>query len=159
MNPPRFRPSISRCILILGIAVSSAAGQRSDFTGRSVISVEYVPANVLHPADLERIGTLKPNDTYRPEKIADAIDRLFATGLFEDIAVDAQPSGSGVAIRFLTEPTRFVSGLSVNGGIHQPPNRGELTSATQIQLGARFRPEDVTDGVKRIHDLDRKSVV
>jgi outer membrane protein assembly complex protein YaeT len=136
-------------------AIGSA--QTSEFAGRTIRSIQYLPAGLMHPSDLERLQVLKAGAVLRSEDVGDAIDRLFATGLFDDISVEATPTGDGVALRVVTVPARFVSGLSIEGGIDQPPNRGEVTSAAQIQLGARFRQEDVTAGVNRIDELFRSN--
>jgi outer membrane protein assembly complex protein YaeT len=127
--------------------------QVGNLAGRSIRSVTYVPEAVLQAEDLTRVEVLKPGNTLRAEDVAEAIDRLFATGLFEDIAVEAEASGDGAAIRIRTEPTRFISGFRIAGSISQPPNRGEVTSSSQLQLGARFRQEDVDAAVKRINGL------
>jgi outer membrane protein assembly complex protein YaeT len=139
------------CIASLDAAVGSA--QPAEYLGRAIRSIEYSHPEVLHPADLQRVTVLKVGDTLRAENVADAIDRLFATGRFQDIAIDVTPSGNGVAVRFVTEPARFLSGYTVTGGVSQPPNRGELTSATQFQLGMQFRQEDVAGAVDRIDRL------
>src|SRR5262249_49319773 len=108
---------------------------------------------VLHPRDLDRVQVLKTGEPLRADDVADAIDRLFATGAFEDIAAEVQPLGDGVAVRFVTQPVRFIAGLTVSGGLSQPPNRGELSSNAQMQLGARFSQDDVNSAVGRIEGL------
>jgi len=142
------------CIaLTLGTLATICVAQTSEFAGATIRSVQYSPPNVLHADDLQRIQVLKAGDRLRTEDVAEAIDRLFASGLFEDIAAEVESDGDGVSVRFVTQPARFVGGLTVTGGIPQPPNRGELTSSAQIQLGARFRQEDVTSAVDRISRL------
>jgi outer membrane protein assembly complex protein YaeT len=127
--------------------------QVESLSGRPIRSVTYLPEAVLHSEDLARVEVLKAGKVLRAEDVAEAIDRLFATGLFEDIAVEAEASGDGVAIRIRTEPARFISGFTVAGSLSQPPNRGEVTSSSQLQLGALFRQEDVDAAVKRINGL------
>jgi outer membrane protein assembly complex protein YaeT len=146
-------PLISNCICIAALLAATCAAQPAEYLGRPIRSIEYSDPKALHPTDLQRVMVLKVGDTLRAEDAADAIDRLFSTGRFEDIAIEATPSGSGVAVRFVTEPARFVSGYTVTGNVSQPPNRGELTSAMQLQLGSRFRQEDVASAVDRIDGL------
>jgi outer membrane protein assembly factor BamA len=133
--------------------VMVCAGRPSDYAGRTIRSVQYVPPDVLAPTDLERVKVLKTGNTLRNDDVAEAIDRLFATGLFDDISVDAQASGDGVDLRVVTRPAKFISGFSVTGSVSQPPNRGELSSAFQIQLGAPFREEDIASAVDRVKEL------
>jgi outer membrane protein assembly complex protein YaeT len=133
--------------------VTVCAAQPSEYLGRTIRSVQYVPGDVLAPVDLERVKVLKTGSTLRSEDVAEAIDRLFATGLFDDISVEEQASADGVDLRVVTKPAKFISGFRVTGSVSQPPNRGELTSATQIQLGGLFHEEDVTSAVDRIKEL------
>jgi outer membrane protein assembly complex protein YaeT len=135
------------------LAVTASAAEPNAFFGRPIRGVEYSHPAILHPDDLKRVQILKPGDALTEEDTAEAIDRLFATGMFEDIAVDVEPSADGVVVRFLTEPARFISGYAVTGGINLPPSRGEITSTAQLQLGAKFRQEDVATAVDRINVL------
>src|SRR5215471_3087715 len=142
--------------LIFGILWSPAvecAAQTDEFIGRPIRSIGFSHPELLHPSDLQRVTVLRVGDALRGEDAAEAIDRLFATGLFEDIAIEAQPSGTGVAVRFITEPAKFISGYAFTGAVNQPPNRVELTSVAQLQLGARFRQQDVSAAVDRIDHL------
>ena len=91
--------------------VMVCAGRPSDYAGRTIRSVQYVPPDVLAPTDLERVKVLKTGNTLRNDDVAEAIDRLFATGLFDDISVDAQASGDGVDLRVVTRPAKFISGV------------------------------------------------
>src|SRR5262245_8968692 len=85
-------------------ALSASAAEPNAFFGRPIRGIEYSPPAILHPEDLKRVQVLKPGDALTEEDTAEAIDRLFATGMFEDIAIDVQPSADGVVVRFLTEP-------------------------------------------------------
>lgn len=127
--------------------------QNASLTGRQILEIQYSPADILHPADLERIQILKKGSIFRSEAVSDAIDRLFASGRFEDIVAEAEPSGEGVILRFVTTPTRFVGGITVEGKLKQPPNRGELASNSRLQLGAPFYDEDVKRAVDRMKRL------
>ena len=133
--------------------LSAAAAQSPSLEGKRIVEIQYSPAQVLHPADLEQAQPLKNGQSLRAEDVAEAIDRLFATGRFEDISVEAEPSGDGVMIRFVTTPTWFVRGVSVEGKVTQPPNRGEITSTTQLSLGTPFHDSDMTRAVDRIKRL------
>ena len=119
-----FRLAQFAILLACGMA---CAGQSSEYLGRKIRSVEYVPADILAPADLERVKVLKAGSILRSEDVAEAIDRLFATGLFDDISVEEQASSDGVDLRVVTKPSRFISGFRLTGSVAQPPNRGELT--------------------------------
>ena len=89
----------------------AAFAQLQQFEGKRISRIEYSPAQILDPADLQKAQPLKEGTSLDPSDVADAIDGLFATGRFADIAVEAEPSGDGVAVRFMTEPQWFVGGI------------------------------------------------
>ena len=125
------------------------------FWGRRVVRIDYAPAQILDPADLEKVQPLKEGTTLEASEVARAIDALYATGRFADIAVEAEQSGEGVALRFRTEPQWFVGGIDVEGNIANPPNRGELVNNAQFTLGAPFHDADVSRAVASMTALLR----
>ena len=82
-----------------------------------------------------------------------AIDGLFSSGRFKDIVVQAEKSGLGVIVRFVTQTQLFVGGIDIEGKISSPPNRGELNSDAQFTLGTQFQEEDVTNAVNSLARL------
>src|SRR5687767_1727263 len=120
-------------LLTIGLLVLCCRAQTATPIGRRIVDIQYAPANLLHPADLERVQVLKKGAVLRAEDLGEAIDRLFATGRFDDIVAETEESGEGVIVRFSTQAARFISGVSVIGSNPQPPNRGELVSISQLQ--------------------------
>ena len=134
--------------------VSAGRAQTGSFDGRVIADIQYVPATaILAPPDLAKIQPLKKGERLRSADVAEAIDRLFATGRFADILVEAEPSGAGVIVRFVTKPEWFIGGVNVVGSIESPPNRGELTNNGQFTLGAVFREDDVTKATASMKKL------
>ncbi len=143
------------CMITVAAPISAAAAEAGQFERKRIENIEYLPAQVLDPADLAKAQPLKIGQPLRGADVADAIDRLFATGNFEDIAVEAMPgkdSGS-VVVRFVTKLAWFVGGAGVQGKVNSPPNRGEIHSAGQFALGTPFHNEDIsraTGNIKRL---------
>ncbi len=84
-------------------------------------------------------------------KVRAAIDRLYATGRFADIAVEAWPAEDGIEVRIFTEPAYFVGRVTVEGA-PDPPNAGALAAAARLDLGAPFDREDLlvaTENLRR----------
>ena len=135
--------------LVLGIA----RAQVEQFEGKPIAEIHFSLANPLTAEDLEKALPLKKGEPLRKQDVAQAIDALFATGAFQDIVVQAEPSGNGVALEFITENTRFLGGVTVEGGVKLPPNRGQIASATQFRLGTPFHEEDVTGALDAIKHL------
>lgn len=136
------------------LALSIAAGaQTANFEGRAVTAIEFRPMQPLDAADLARALALKKGEALHAADVAASIDGLFATGRFEDIRVEAEPSGNGVAIRFVTELAWFVGSVGAQGKIAQPPNQAQVEAAAELSLGAPFHEEDVGNAVKSIERL------
>src|SRR5579875_3880581 len=76
---------------------------QQEFSGKTVKSVAYEPAlQPIDERDLRDMQLVQPGQPLDLRQVATTIDHLFASGLYDDIQVDAQPSGDGVAIRFIT---------------------------------------------------------
>src|SRR5947209_1496629 len=68
------------------------------FWGKRIVRIEYAPAQILDPADLAAAQPLKEGTPLEAAEVAGAIDALYATGRFADIAVEAEASGQGVLV-------------------------------------------------------------
>jgi outer membrane protein insertion porin family len=144
---------VLKTICLLGLIASGAVAQISQFEGRSIIDIQFSPAPTLDPADLAKAQPLRKGEPLRAADVARAIDGLFATGRFEDIVVEAEPSDQGVLVRFVTKNTWFIGGTSIEGKVLEPPNRGQVTTAAQLNLGVPFHDEDVTNATASIKRL------
>jgi outer membrane protein insertion porin family len=133
--------------------VFRAMAQAPAFEGRSIADIQFPNGQPLDPADLARVQPLKKGQPLHSADVAHAIDGLFATGRFEDIVVEAEPSAEGVIVRFVTQNARFLGGITVEGKVVDSPNRAQVDGAAQLSLGAPFHDNDVTQAVDRIHRL------
>jgi outer membrane protein assembly complex protein YaeT len=127
--------------------------QSSPFEGKPIADIQFPNGQPLDPADLARVLPLKKGQPLHSADVARAIDGLFATGRFEDIIAEAEPSGDAVIVRFVTQNARFLGGISVEGKVIDSPNRAQLDNAAQLSLGAPFQDDDVAQAVDRIHRL------
>ncbi len=129
-------------VILLFTAISPLLAQSPNYDGRPVTAVTYAPEKQpLDNRDLEALQLVKTGAPLRSSAIAQTIDKLYATGAYEDIQVEAQPSGTGVAIRFVTKANWFIGHIEITGKVSDPPNRGQLLSTAQFPLGAKFQPE------------------
>src|SRR6266496_2746783 len=80
-------------LCLLALLTSVAPAQVSDFEGSRIVDIQFSPASPVDTADLDRVQPLKKGEPLRAQDVADAIDGLFSTGLFEDIVVEAERSG------------------------------------------------------------------
>ncbi len=141
-------------LLLLAIP---ACAQVAQFENKRITDIQFSPVQPLDPADLARALPFQSGSFLHADDVASAIDNLFKSGRFEDIVVEAEPSGDGVAIRFVTQLTSFFGGLKVEGYIPNPPNHTQIASATQLTLGAPFRDEDLTKAKDAVQDLLKRN--
>jgi len=124
------------------------------FEGKRVVDIVFSPpGQPVALADLQRAVTLKKGEALHMDDVRQTIENLFATGGYEDIQVDAEPSGDGVNVRFITRNSWFVGRVSVEGNVAQPPNRGQMVNAARLNLGMPFHEEDMAQaetGLRRL---------
>jgi outer membrane protein insertion porin family len=143
--------TVSIFALVLLAAGPSLRAQ--DFAGRTVVSIAYQPARQpIDPRDLHSMQLVVTGEPLDSHAVAGTIDRLFASGLYDDIQVDAEPSGAGVALRFITKPRRFIGHVGAVGKISDPPSRGVILSDAQLNLGTRFDEETLETARRDIED-------
>lgn len=137
----RFRTSL-RALSVL--VAPLLFGQAEKYEGRRIASIQFSPAD--QPVDAEELHEILPvkiNGLLRLRDVRAAIQRLFATGEYEDIQVDAERAGNDVVIRFITRNSWFIGRVSITGDVPEPPNRGQLVSASGFDLGLPFEQPDV----------------
>ncbi len=81
--------------------------------------------------------TLQPGQDYSAAAVRESIARLYATGRFAEITVDASASaqvGGGLAITFQLQPNFFVGGVTILG-VKDHPTPVQTVNASKLQLG------------------------
>ncbi|MGI8960047.1 MAG: BamA/TamA family outer membrane protein [Bryobacteraceae bacterium] len=127
------------------------------YEGQRIASVQFEPADQpLTNAQLSRTLPLKSGSIFRERDLRHAIQNLFATGRFSDLAVDATEARDGVALRFITKRAYFV-GHVVISGVKDPPNSGQLASSTKLRLGSPYVDGDKAEAVSSLTNLLRQS--
>jgi outer membrane protein assembly complex protein YaeT len=71
------------------------------------------------------------------EKLKASLRQLFATGLYDDIEVEAAPQGDGVELVFRGVPRAFIGTVSVDGAKGATLNT-QLQRASQLAPGSRY---------------------
>ncbi len=110
-----------------------------DFAGVTVTSIHYRPAEQpVDPRDLNRMLVVQTGRRLETNELAATIDRLFRSGLYDDIQVDAEPAPGGVSLTFITRARRFIGHVGATGNIKDPPSRAVLIGDSQLYLGQPF---------------------
>src|SRR3954452_24801673 len=100
------RPGVYCCLLA---ALACLTVRADDFQGKIVTAIRYDPAvQPIDGRDLERMQLVQPGQPLDRKQVAGTIDRLLSSGLYDDIQVDATPGASGITLRFITRPRRFI---------------------------------------------------
>jgi outer membrane protein insertion porin family len=152
---------MNACILSIWIfllAIQSLRAQTvqagQGFEGKKVGSIRYDPSEQpLSRADLDRVQQLTVGAPYSGAAVAETIDRMFQTGVYSDIRVDAELSGNGVTITYLTKAVLFVGHVHVKGKIKTPPNESSLMSVAGFSLGDSFDEGALPEANKKLEDL------
>ena len=144
--------------VVIAPAQESASTQSSavDFEGRTIGRIEFDPPNQPLPqSELERLLPFHVGSTLERAEIRAAIQSLYQTGRFSDIAIDAQlegaPANGLVALRIATQPAFFVSLVTI-AAVPEPPDKVQLNAATKLELGARFNATDVERATSNLMD-------
>src|SRR5260370_15732972 len=83
--------------------------QYQKYEGRPVVNIRFEPAEQpLEGAELFEMLPLKRGEPLRMSVVRASVERLFATGRYSDIKVDAEPYNDGVIIKFITTNTWFI---------------------------------------------------
>ncbi len=93
----------------------------------------------------------KAGEPLDPEKVRADERRLFATGLYVDISVDAVPSGNGVALVFSGQPRYFVGRVTIEG-VKNDQLASLLEFATRLDPGAPFTDEALPTAVEAVKE-------
>jgi outer membrane protein insertion porin family len=131
----------------------------SKWDGRTVTGILFDPPDQPYPTE-QMLGLLllKQGETFTQPALRQSIQALYSTGRFADIAVDASESKSpaGVVLKWITKRAYFVGRVTVEGA-KDPPNEGQLVSATKLQLGLPYNDSDKLSAIESIENLLRRN--
>ena len=148
------RISVAALAVLTGIPRAVGA---DPYEGKPIADIRFDPEK--QPLDIDHLKALLPiraGEPLRAAELQGAIQRLYATGEYVDIAVDATLGPNGVILKFLTKPAFFVGNVRVSG-VPEPPNQGQLTVATKLELGAEFSADEIKRSVDRLVDVMKRN--
>jgi outer membrane protein assembly complex protein YaeT len=128
-----------------------------DYQGRPIRAIEFRPEKQPYSREvLDRILPLKVDAPLRLAEVRAAIERLYATGRYAQIDVDARLADGGVVLEFRTTNNYFIGHVSVER-VSEPPNEGVLVNSTRLELGAPYAEEDVAQAVRNLENVLRNN--
>ncbi len=87
-----------------------------------------------------------------PEKVAESLRVLYATGLFDTVEALGQREGSGVALIFRGAPRMFIGTVTVEGARGATVNT-QLERASRLDPGTRFTQAKMASAVTVMHEV------
>jgi outer membrane protein assembly complex protein YaeT len=130
------------------------SAQTARYEGQPIADIQFVPADQpLTPAELANVISLRKGSPLRMADVHSAIEKLYATGEYDDIQVDGEAAAGGVRVRIVTRNTWFVGDVSITGHVSDPPNRGQLVNITRLDLGQPFEESAVEPARAAIQQL------
>jgi outer membrane protein assembly complex protein YaeT len=141
-------------IVAVFLLTTVVQAQEASFEGQRIASVVFDPQQQpLERRELDEILPVKPGQVYAAADIRAAIERLYATGRYQDIQVDANTSEGGVSVKFITKNSWFIGKVSATEDFAEPPNTGQIVNASRLQLGNPFDMEQIPAAVENIRKL------
>src|SRR3977135_75051 len=88
-------------------------GDAASYEGKTISRIVFVPSDQpLEAEEIHRILPVKGRAPLRLDQVRSAIDRLYATGTYADIQVDAELRDDQVILRFITQNNWFIGKVS-----------------------------------------------
>ena len=139
-------PTLVFCLAVL--LPPAVRGEAAGYEGKTIGRIVFVPTD--QPVDAEELHRILPVTARAPRRLDDvraANKRLYATGTYSDIQVDAELRNEEVILRFITQNNWFIGGVAVVGHHKEPPNAGQLVNASRLELGVRQTDENMRAAV------------
>jgi len=140
-------------VLIFAVLVLSTAAVAdvNDYIGQTITSVKLSETTVADSFLVFNSSGLIPGEILTAGKIQDSIKKIYALGIFSDVAVYAEKTPGGVGLTIRVEPYPRVSKINFDGNkkIKDKTLKKEIT----INEGRIVSPGTVKSNVERIKSL------
>ncbi len=181
MVPRPFGYSLAGLLLLLSLMPPHASGQPSSlnqqaaqrtpsgrldgangglraFEGKPVVNVAFdPPEQPIEGRELFEIMPVKRGELYSAQTIRAAVERLYRSGRYRDIAVDVTPVPGGVTVLFQTKQAWFIGKVFLSGAPGEPPNSGQLVNASRLLLGQPFDESLLAPAIANMQRLLRQN--
>jgi outer membrane protein assembly complex protein YaeT len=125
------------------------------FENLGIANIVFEPAQqALEGQELFELLPLKRSQPYHAADVRTAIERLYATGRYQDIQVDVNRVGSdGVSIRFITKGSWFIGRVTAKTDIAEPPTANQIVNVSRFRMGEPFDPAQLPPAIENIRKL------
>jgi outer membrane protein insertion porin family len=139
-------------MLLIGIEIAPVAwGQNPrSYEGQVVGRIDFDPPDQPIPrVQLDKLLPFHPGVRLKLADVHTAIQNLYGTGRFSNISISAVNEGSTLVLNISTELSYFVGQVTL-AGVQEPPNKGQLTTASKLELGRPFEDNDMEQAVQNM---------
>lgn len=151
--PTDRRAGISLCLfLVLLLCFRFGAAQAAPLAGK-IRSIRFQSKSNLSEKEFRDLLFIKEGDSYDPEKVSESIKRLYETGLFADVLVEADTAPGGLALTFKLIPQVFVSSWRIRG--NRELSRSQLNEGLPLSPPPVLTQTFLSRQVERVRDRCR----
>lgn len=122
---------------------------------RAVVDALDVEGNLrVEDEAVLRAAGIEPGDPLTPRMLGDAIRRVYALELFEDIVIDARAVGDVITLVFVVSEKPAIESVSYEG--NRAIDDDELEEELALRAGSVLDENAIEDGARRIEELYRE---
>ncbi len=120
-------------------------------TGEVIRRIQVEGNQRIEPSTVESYLAIRPGEAYDPQKVDESIKSLFATGLFDDVTIQAQ--GDTLVVRVVENP--IINRIAFEG--NKRLDTSVLESEIQLRPRVVYTRARVQNAVNRILELYRRN--
>jgi outer membrane protein insertion porin family len=117
-------------MLLAGLVLALAAAPAVPLEGETVAAVRVLAPSTL---SLDRYLRVAGGEPYRAAAVSESVSLLFATGLFEDVVVEAERGPAGLTLVFAPRPAPRLKDVALEGDPVVKP--GDLRQLAHLREG------------------------
>ncbi|MDZ7758715.1 MAG: outer membrane protein assembly factor BamA [Desulfovermiculus sp.] len=153
---PRAFYATAEELILLQTALSDIADKiHNSLQRRKTVAQIEVQGNKVLGDDVVLMRLqLQEGDEYSAEAINEEIQRLFATGYFDDVKVHVQETAQGLDVIFEVQERPLLSGIEVRG--NEAIDDDDIREAMSSKTDSVLNPKLLTQDLETIRELYRK---
>lgn len=121
--------------------------------GRRITQIRFDPPTQPYGiAQLRDLVAVQAGEELSMAAVRKSIEKLYATGRFQDVAVDATEGDGGIILTFQTVNRWFIGGQRIEGA-KDPPSITQLLNSTKLSLGQEYTEGRLHQAVENMRTL------
>ncbi|HYA17656.1 MAG TPA: POTRA domain-containing protein, partial [Bryobacteraceae bacterium] len=142
-------------LLVAAARPREARADDSSFENIRIANLVFEPPEQpLEATVLANIVPLKRGEPYHAADVRATIERLYATGRYRDIQVDASGSAAeGITVRVITKGSWFIGPVTARADFSEPPSANEIVTVARLRLGEPFDESQIPVSIANIRKL------